>query len=91
MDISLHPELQAYVEEQVRTGVYQSPSDIINAGLLLLRDHEELMPTDLADLAELRNKIAVGIEQADRGDFVDFDAKEIKAEGQRMLAAKRSH
>ncbi len=89
MEVSLHPELQAFVDQQVIAGNYQNPSEMINAGLLLLRDHEETMPADPAELAELRRQIAIGIEQANRGDFVEFDAAEIAAEGLKLLASRR--
>lgn len=89
MEVSLHPELQAFIDAQVNAGHYQNPSDMINAGLLLLRDHEEMMPADPAELAELRRQIAIGIEQANRGDFVEFDAAEIAAEGLKILASRR--
>ncbi|MFM9968229.1 MAG: type II toxin-antitoxin system ParD family antitoxin [Burkholderiales bacterium] len=89
MDVSLHPDLQAFIDAQVSAGHYQNPSAMINAGLLLLRDHEEMMPSDPAELAELRRQIAIGIEQANRGDFIEFDAAEIKAEGLKLLANQR--
>ena len=39
-------------------------------------------------LEELRREIAVGIEQADRGDTAPLDVQEIKDEVRRRLAAK---
>jgi antitoxin ParD1/3/4 len=89
MNVSLHPELVKFVEEQVAAGAYSSASDMINGALLFLKDHQDLMPKDAAEIEKLRRKIAMGIEQADRGEFVDFDAEKIKAEGRRRLAAKR--
>lgn len=85
MEVSLHPELQAFVDQQVIAGNYQNPSEMINAGLLLLRDHEEMMPADPAELAELRRQIAIGIDQANRGDFVDNLSREELAELRRKF------
>lgn len=90
MEVSLHPDLQAFVDQQVIAGNYQNPSEMINASLLLLRDHEEMMPADPAELAELRRQIAIGVEQANRGDFVEFDAAEIATEGLKLLASRRN-
>lgn len=39
-------------------------------------------------LEELRREIAVGIDQADRGDTAPLDVQEIKKEVQRRLTAK---
>ena len=40
------------------------------------------------ELEELRRAIAVGVEQADRGELAPLDIEEIKAEGRRRLGIK---
>ena len=85
MNVSLRPELQAYVEEQVRAGHYSSADDLINAALETLRQQEE---TDPDALAELRREIDVGLRELERGECDDWDPEEIKAEGRRLLAAR---
>ena len=45
------------------------------------QSESELSEEQQAKLATLRAEIAVGIEQADRGDFVEFTADEIIAAG----------
>ena len=52
----------------LKTGLYQSQSEILREGLRLLKEREELKKIRLA---ELRMEIAKGIEEADRGEFVD--------------------
>jgi hypothetical protein len=37
----------------------------------------------------LRRELQVGFEQADRGEFVDWDADRIKAEGRELLRQQR--
>ncbi len=86
MEISLPQDLQQFVEEKVRAGQYANQSDVIRGALEVLKAQETLTPEDIE---ELRKEIAIGIEQADRGDFVEFDADQIKAEGRRWLAAKK--
>ena len=39
-------------------------------------------------LDDLRAKVQVGIEQADQGDFVEFTAEDVKAEGRKWLATQ---
>lgn len=90
MEIRLTPELEQFVQESVTTGQFANPTEMINNALLLLKDQEAPMPTDPAEVAELRRQITVGIEQADRGKFTEFDAQVIKEEGRRRLYDERS-
>ena len=39
---------------------------------------------------DLRAKVRVGIEQADRGDFVEFTAEDVKSEGRKRLSAQNT-
>ena len=68
MNVSLTPELERFVNQRLRSGMYGSASEVIRAGLRLLKEREKLVE---ARLAELRQEIAVGIEQADRGELVE--------------------
>ncbi len=90
MEIRLAPELEKFVAEKVRAGQFTDANEMINDALLLLRDHQAHLPTDPHELAELRRQVAVGLQQADRGEFAEFDAQVIKAEGRRRLSSKRS-
>ena len=76
MNVSLTQELEALVKQKVRSGLYQSASEVIREGLRLLRERDQLREFRLA---ELRKEIAVGIDQADRGDVVGLDMEAIKA------------
>lgn len=80
--ISLRPELQRYVREKVEAGEYDSADDVVNGALALLRRQEKL---SAADLAELREMVAVGVAQAAAGDFTNFDAESVIAEGTAIL------
>ncbi len=57
-----------FIAELLKAGLYQSQSEVVREGLRLLKEREELKSLRLA---ELRRAIAVGSEQADRGEFVD--------------------
>lgn len=68
MNVSITPELEEFVNSKVQSGMYFSASEVIREGLRLLRDQDALKEMRLQ---ELRKEIAIGIEQADRGQFVD--------------------
>ena len=84
-----NPELQQFIEEQIQAGTYHSPDEVVAAGLTLLRHDPD---TDLApeELEGLRHEIGIGLEQADRGDFANFTAEDIIAEGTKHLQ-NRNH
>jgi antitoxin ParD1/3/4 len=64
MNINIKPDSQRFVEDQLQSGRYTSPEDVVQAGLNLLKERE-------ANLAAVRAKIAVGLEQARRGELLD--------------------
>ncbi|MCP4376326.1 MAG: type II toxin-antitoxin system ParD family antitoxin [bacterium] len=94
MNVSLTQELETMVKDKVSSGMYHSASEVIRAGLRLLKDQEQLYEIRLA---ELRKEVAIGIEQADRGQVHGCETAEdlqrffddIKAEGRRRLADRK--
>ena len=85
MNITLSPELEAFITEQLETGTYATRADVFQDALRLLQHRK----TEHArKLEALRRDIAAGIEQADRGELMPLDAEEIKAEGRRRLAER---
>jgi antitoxin ParD1/3/4 len=68
MNVSLTQELEEFVNSKVQSGMYYSASEVIREGLRLLKEQDALREMRLQ---ELRKEIAVGTEQADRGQFVD--------------------
>jgi antitoxin ParD1/3/4 len=86
MNVSLTPELEAFVSRKVESGLYQTASEVVREGLRLLRERDELHQRKLD---ELRKEIALGIEQADAGKLTVFNKKaveRIKARGRERLA-----
>lgn len=64
MNISLTPELEAFVQKQVESGLYHSQSEVIREGLRLLKrfnDHSEEYKL------WLNEQIAIGLDQLDNG------------------------
>jgi antitoxin ParD1/3/4 len=89
MNVSLTPELDEYVAEKVRSGLYSSASEVIREGLRLLREQEELRRIRLQ---ELKRDISIGLEQLENGQGKTYASaaaliKDVKAEGRKRRAA----
>lgn len=69
MTISLTPEWDAFVSEQVRSGRYASNSEVIRAGLRLLAEQEAQRSREA-----LRTWIQEGIDDLDSGRVVEAKA-----------------
>jgi antitoxin ParD1/3/4 len=68
MIIHLSGDREKFVRSLVQGGRYTSEDDVIGEALRLLEERD-----DEARRADLRREIAVGIEQADRGEVAPFD------------------
>jgi antitoxin ParD1/3/4 len=68
MTIHLPQHREQFVRDLVQSGRYASEDEVIDKALQLLEETDEQ-----AKLADLRREIAVGIEQADRGELSPFD------------------
>ena len=71
MNVNLGPTLDKFVADLVRTGLYQSQSEVVRAALRLMKAREQARK---AEIARLRREIAIGVEQADRGELLDCEA-----------------
>lgn len=64
MAVSLTPELEAIIQERVDSGRYGSASEVVQEALRLLEERDRV--------EHLRSLIAVGLEQAQRGELIEF-------------------
>lgn len=87
MTINLREEDRRFIEEALKSGRYVSQSEAISDAIAELRAREELRQ---ARLGELRSKIAVGIEQLDRGEGAEWSAQAIKDKGRALLSNRKS-
>jgi antitoxin ParD1/3/4 len=90
MDVTLTPELERFVEEKVKAGNYQTPSDVVRDGLQMLKDKEE----NRSAFEAVKNEIAIGIGEADRGELEDVDeglAERVRTSGRKKLEAWRNN
>ncbi|NET62711.1 MAG: type II toxin-antitoxin system ParD family antitoxin [Symploca sp. SIO2E6] len=75
MNVSLTPEFEQFVQEKVKSGRYQSASEVIREALRLLEEQDKISQMRIE---KLRSQIAIGIEQSDRGEV--FDGEEVVRE-----------
>jgi antitoxin ParD1/3/4 len=86
MNVSLTPALEDWVSRKVESGQYSTASEVIREALRLLQDHDQLREIRLA---ELKREIAIGLEQVERGELIEFDAERIKRLGREQLVRER--
>ena len=71
MNVRLPQELEEFIEKEVKTGMYQSASEVIRAGLRLLKDEKTPKPRFMVSSMELlEEKLLVGIRQLERGEGI---------------------
>lgn len=80
MNVNLTPELEKLIREKVDSGLYNNQSEVVRESLRLLADQDRLRE---AHLEKLRTALAIGLEQADRGEFLD--GPEVVAEMREFL------
>jgi antitoxin ParD1/3/4 len=68
MNVNLGPVFDKFVSDLLKSGLYQSQSEVLREGLRLLREREEFKNLRLA---QLRQEIGAGMKEADRGHFVN--------------------
>ncbi len=74
-NISLTPEQDAFVESVVRAGEYQNASEAVRDALRALRQRRR---EDALKLKVLRQQIRAGMEELDRGDFIEVEAGDLE-------------
>jgi antitoxin ParD1/3/4 len=64
MSVTLTPELEAKIQERVDSGRYGDAAEVISDAMRMLEEHERS--------EHLNGLLAVGLEQARRGELVTF-------------------
>lgn len=84
VNVSLTPELDAFLQNRVKSGRYQTTSEVVREALRLLerqeREREEA-------LYQLKAKLEKGAAQAERGELLDGD--EVFDELREMIEERR--
>ncbi len=72
MNVSLTPELAKFVEKEVESGLYQTASEVIRAGLRRLKEDKAVrLPRAPKTLEELETQLLQSIDRLDHGEGVD--------------------
>jgi antitoxin ParD1/3/4 len=73
MNVSLTPELETLVNEKVKSGNYNSASEVVREALRLLKEQDELKQIRRD---ELRREVMKGVEEIRRGEGTVYDSAE---------------
>ncbi len=73
MNVSLTPELENLVNEQVKSGLYNSASEVVREGLRLFK--EQLILKNIRR-DELRREIMIGVDQIRNGEYTSINSQE---------------
>ena len=87
MDVTLKPELERFLREQVTAGRYASFAEAINSAVAQLQADRAF---STAGLDALRAEIDVGLKQADRGEFVDFNVEDVIRERRAAWSSEKA-
>lgn len=79
MNVSVTPELAAIIQERVESGRYSSASEVVREALRLLEERDRV--------EHLRSLIAVGLEQARRGELIDVTPQYLEDVDRRAMEA----
>jgi antitoxin ParD1/3/4 len=75
MNVSLTPELEKFVEKEVGSGLYQTASEVVRAGLRLLKENREArLLRSPTTLEELEDRLVQAVESLDAGQGAKGDA-----------------
>ncbi len=72
-DLSLDAHWERFIAEEIASGRYTSAGDVLRGGLRALEERN-------ARLAALRAHLAEGLDQAKRGEFVEYSLEGLIAE-----------
>lgn len=78
VNVSLTPELDAFLQSRVSSGRYQTTSEVVREALRLLEHQERVRESAFL---ELKAKLEHGAAQAERGELLDGEEvfEELKA------------
>lgn len=71
MSINLQPKTERRIQDKMTLGRYRSPDDVVHEGLRLLEERDREVQQAMSGV---REKIAAGLAELDRGDTVDGEA-----------------
>jgi antitoxin ParD1/3/4 len=83
MNVSLTPELEKIISRKVKSGMYNSASEVVREALRLLEEQDRLRAVKLD---ALRREVQEGFGS---GDAVPFDMETIKSEARKKHGSQK--
>lgn len=77
LSITFQDEDKSFIETAVKSGRYLTESEVVADALASFKVYEEIRKQRFASL---KAKIQVGIDQADRGEFAEFNLENFLAQ-----------
>jgi antitoxin ParD1/3/4 len=74
MNVSLGDKWERFVEEKVKSGDYQSASEVLREGLRLMEERDLLKRLSVSSLHDLEARLLENAEKLDRGEGLDGEA-----------------
>lgn len=95
MNVSLTPELEAFVHRKVKSGLYNSASEVIRESLRLLEQKDSARKSRDE---EIRREVLRGVEQLRNGEFIQLNSEaeleeffeDVKRRGMERLGAAKT-
>lgn len=94
MNVNLGETFDQFIADLIKSGLYQSQSEVVREGLRLLKEREDLRKIRIA---QLRAEIDQGIVQIESGKFETHDGESLKkalqaskSRGRKRLAEKKA-
>ena len=84
VNVSLTPELEAFLQRRVKSGRYQTTSEVVREAIRVLERHEKEREEGLR---QLKAKLRRGAAQAERGELLDGD--QVFDELRELIAERR--
>lgn len=84
MNVSLTKELQKFVEDKVKSGLYRSASEVVRDSLRSLKERE-------IGLTTLRHELDMGLWDIKEGKVEELDMENIVTEAKAIHARQKKH
>lgn len=93
MNINLGTQWEEFIAAHLQGGRYLSASEVVRDGLRLLQEREQMRQ---ARLDQLRTEVDKGLEQLDRGEYIEVGRQglskhlaRVKTQGRQRLAIEK--
>lgn len=90
MNVSLTPKLEEFVAKKVKSGRYQTASEVVREGLRLLEEQDRRKSFSVDSQQELEGKLIEGLESGSAGKMTSKDWKALKRRVKAQVSKAKS-